>query len=346
MKKLKVLEASYNPFPVEQITSQQLPQSLEELHLSGCSFKSPPWLELPNLRYFNLSHNQIKQFPDQKLRLPSLSYFDIQHNNFRSLPSVLETYCTKNKVTLEKGQEDTPLIRTYSNQYSIGVSEMIGKRPKMEDSVIVNPKFNGASVLIGVFDGHGGDEASEFCAKKLEHYYFDTWKSFQSDTPDIIKKSITKVFPKIEQAFSMHIQKELKKALPDTRVGTTGIIVHIVGNTLHIANCGDSRAVIGEKNGKHLRVTTDHKPLEKEEIDRIASLGGFVSETGRVNGQLAVSRSIGDFYLSPMITCEPYVHTYPLGNDFHFLIAACDGLWDVMTGNHPTIVGPSFIFFF
>lgn len=63
--------------------------------------------------------------------------------------------------------------------------------------------------------------------------------------------------------------------------------------------------------------------------------GGTV-EYGYVNGELAVSRSIGD--ISPNtgekyqgVTAEPTVHSRFIQEDDEFIIVACDGLWDAMT---------------
>ena len=67
---------------------------------------------------------------------------------------------------------------------------------------------------------------------------------------------------------------------------------------------------------------------------RICAAGGFV-DFGRVNGNLALSRAIGDFEfkksaeLSPeqqIVTAFPDVVTHPISDDDEFLIIACDGI--------------------
>lgn len=61
------------------------------------------------------------------------------------------------------------------------------------------------------------------------------------------------------------------------------------------ANVGDSRAV-GCINGKVDVLSIDHKPSNETELKRITAAGGWV-EANRVNGNLALSRALGDFLL-------------------------------------------------
>ena len=67
---------------------------------------------------------------------------------------------------------------------------------------------------------------------------------------------------------------------------------------------------------------------------RITAAGGFV-DFGRVNGNLALSRAIGDFEfkksaeLSPeqqIVTAYPDVTVHEIGDDDEFLVIACDGM--------------------
>lgn len=66
---------------------------------------------------------------------------------------------------------------------------------------------------------------------------------------------------------------------------------------------------------------------------RITAAGGFV-DFGRVNGNLALSRAIGDFEfkksaeLAPeqqIVTAYPDVVVHEMGDDDEFLVLACDG---------------------
>jgi serine/threonine protein phosphatase PrpC len=51
----------------------------------------------------------------------------------------------------------------------------------------------------------------------------------------------------------------------------------------------------------------------------------------RVDGQLALSRSIGDFKYDHLLSREPHVTVERLGPHTEFLILASDGLWDVIS---------------
>ncbi|KAJ7084391.1 phosphatase 2C-domain-containing protein [Mycena belliarum] len=98
---------------------------------------------------------------------------------------------------------------------------------------------------------------------------------------------------------------------------------------LYSANAGDARGVLC-RAGKAVRLTYDHKGSDKQEAKRIMDAGGFVM-SGRVNGVLAVTRSLGDSSMKEFVVGAPYTTETVLCDDDEFLILACDGLWDVTT---------------
>ena len=102
---------------------------------------------------------------------------------------------------------------------------------------------------------------------------------------------------------------------------------------------GDSRCVLCRK-GKALPLSHDHKPADPVELGRIEAAGGFVTEAGRINGNLNLSRALGDlkykgdFSRPPskqIITAEPDVVKHDLQKGDEFIVLACDGIWDVMS---------------
>jgi serine/threonine protein phosphatase PrpC len=76
-------------------------------------------------------------------------------------------------------------------------------------------------------------------------------------------------------------------------------------------------------------------------MDRITKAGGFVNRFGRVNGNLNLSRSIGDLKYKQipglrrceqMITAEPDVKQFTIDSDVdEFIIIGCDGIWDCLS---------------
>jgi len=128
-------------------------------------------------------------------------------------------------------------------------------------------------------------------------------------------------------------------AVPIT-AGCTSVVALLLDRLLYVANAGDSRGVLC-RQGKAVALSEDHKPSQEREIQRISKAGGFITEAGRINGNLNLSRSIGDLkykqskelpVAEQMITAEPDVTVFNIdpATD-EFMILACDGIWDCFT---------------
>ena len=100
---------------------------------------------------------------------------------------------------------------------------------------------------------------------------------------------------------------------PPMNDGTTALTALICDDMVHVANVGDSRAVLVRVGGGVMPLSSDHKPNRRDEVARIVAAGGRVLFNGiwRVCGVLAVSRAIGDRVFKPaIVTCQPEVVTY------------------------------------
>lgn len=106
------------------------------------------------------------------------------------------------------------------------------------------------------------------------------------------------------------------------------------------ANVGDSRCIVGSTiDGATVSLTDDHKPSNPEERARIEKVGAFVRDD-RVNGELAMSRALGDFRYKRNAELQTHEHPvicYPdvavhkrSGKGDQVLVLACDGVFDVM----------------
>jgi serine/threonine protein phosphatase PrpC len=76
-------------------------------------------------------------------------------------------------------------------------------------------------------------------------------------------------------------------------IGCTANVILIDNySRLVVANAGDSRCVLS-RNGAAIALSFDHKPENSEERRRIEHAGSTITE-GRVDGNLNLSRSLGD----------------------------------------------------
>eukprot|EP00703_Trepomonas_sp_PC1_P000997 JAP95609.1 Protein phosphatase 2C [Trepomonas sp. PC1] len=206
-------------------------------------------------------------------------------------------------------------------QLLYGMSTIQGIRPSNEDSEVCtqfaynNKKY----LLIAVFDGHGGDEASKYCKKFL----IETLCLNQNFQKHKYKQALVEVFNQLDKEFC----KENDKA------GCTATLILITEDQMWSANLGDSRQIV--KYANRVYETLDHKPGLPIEKQRVVDHGSFVMEQfgiSRVAGALAVSRSIGDKSFKEFgVISTPDVQK--LCTNFKWLMAACDGIYDVFDTN-------------
>ncbi|KAJ6257146.1 hypothetical protein Dda_8032 [Drechslerella dactyloides] len=135
------------------------------------------------------------------------------------------------------------------------------------------------------------------------------------------------------------------KTTPETRVSFFGVydghggdkVALFSGQNVHKIVAKQADFTIGnfEKAMKDGFLACDRAILQGEKA-RITAAGGFV-DFGRVNGNLALSRAIGDFEfkksadLPPeqqIVTSFPDVVMHDLSDDDEFMVIACDGIWD------------------
>jgi len=121
----------------------------------------------------------------------------------------------------------------------------------------------------------------------------------------------------------------------ESTAGCTANVILISGNDLYTANSGDSRSAICE-DGAFIELSIDHKPDNENEKDRIKKAGGDVSG-GRVNGDLSVSRAMGDFEYKndeklkrdeQLIIVTPEITHRKITEKTEFVLMGCDGIWE------------------
>lgn len=120
----------------------------------------------------------------------------------------------------------------------------------------------------------------------------------------------------------------------------TALFIHF-HRSLLVANVGDCRAVLS-RHGRAIEMSKDHRPNCVNERTRVLSLGGFIDD-GYLNGQLGITRAIGDWHLEGMkgtsgregpLSAEPELKMMTLTKEDEFLIIASDGIWDVFSSQN------------
>lgn len=217
----------------------------------------------------------------------------------------------------------------------------IGRRPKMEDKYIRIESINGTGVY-AIFDGHSGDFSSKYAKKYFTEAIENELKLYASGPKNCkytdetsgkldLKRMLTEQIGEADDYLKNAFHNDQHKS------GSTCLIAIAEQQKLTVANIGDSRGVMCDKNGKTVNMTTDHKPNNDDERKRIEAAGGEVYESSpgiwRVR-HLAMSRSLGDCGKKgndSIIIATPDLFTFDMNeHQPKFIILASDGLWDVM----------------
>jgi serine/threonine protein phosphatase PrpC len=250
--------------------------------------------------------------------------------------------------------------------------------------------------LFAVFDGHGGSWCSEFLKQNFVPTFLRSpamikYRALKKKGPQsrsdvkgiqLLKEAFVHTFQQLDKDFYTESQKvDWKKRQPVNteknqeicsssssasvelspaeRSGSTAVVVLLTPSHMIAANVGDSRAIL-RRHGKVYPLSFDHKPHHIPERLRILRAGGTVKNK-RVDGELAVSRALGDFTLkqkpiqdddtknntksdkpkdsfstralSKVIAIPEFV-VYPrVPTADEFFILACDGVWDVASND-------------
>jgi serine/threonine protein phosphatase PrpC len=196
---------------------------------------------------------------------------------------------------------DSPITEKEGEYYvsstglEVGAAGMQGWRLEMEDAHIAQDIPNKTDHLfVGVFDGHAGAGAAKFAAEHMIKFLLATaeWKEYvegNCENVALLGNALVNTFINLDEKMRGH--QDNTSGL-DTS-GCTSVTAIITPKYIICANAGDSRCVLGT-GGVAKAMSEDHKPHSVDEKRRIESAGGFV-QWNRVDGDLAVSRALGDF---------------------------------------------------
>eukprot|EP00456_Euglypha_rotunda_P031252 TRINITY_DN24342_c0_g1_i3.p1 TRINITY_DN24342_c0_g1~~TRINITY_DN24342_c0_g1_i3.p1 ORF type:complete len:248 (-),score=48.79 TRINITY_DN24342_c0_g1_i3:117-860(-) len=198
---------------------------------------------------------------------------------------------------------------------------------------------------MAVMDGHGefGHDVAEFVKENLPKHLAKC-KNLKSETELCMRQAVQAIAAELKSGSSIDF----------TFSGTTLVFGIKNGNRLYVGNLGDSRCVLcrkGKKDGEFetIPLSTDNKPEQPEEKERILSKGGVVHPLpGGAEGEdcgpnrvwladadipgLAMSRSLGDEVAQTVgVISDPVIVQHDLTDGDLFAIWASDGVWEFIS---------------
>lgn len=228
------------------------------------------------------------------------------------------------KPVTEKNPEDSE-----NDLAKWGLCSMQGHRRTQEDTHItklIDQADGKQGMLCCVFDGHGGDEVSKHVEAKFVETFMET-EQFKAG----------KFGEAMKETFRL-LDEQVKGEEFGKDKGCTSCCVYFNKEMIYCASAGDSRGVL--RRGRDvIALSEDHKPGDDDEMDRIERANHWVDEDfqNRIDGELAVSRSIGDHKYKNQekktwdlqaVTACPDVREWPRDPQDKWFVNACDGIWD------------------
>ncbi|XP_075493038.1 putative protein phosphatase 2C 60 [Primulina tabacum] len=214
--------------------------------------------------------------------------------------------------------------------------------------------------FVGIYDGHGGPEASRF----INEHLFQHLKRFTAENQSMSVEVIRKAFQATEDGFFSVVSRQWPMKPQIAAVGSCCLVGIICNGTLYVASLGDSRAVLGrrvrateevlaiqlseEHNASFESVRRELQSLHPDDPQIVV----LKHNVWRVKGLIQISRSIGDIYLKkaeynreplfakfrlrqpfkrPILRSEPAITVHQLQPHDQFIIFASDGLWEHLT---------------
>ncbi|KAM1742480.1 hypothetical protein EV1_012446 [Malus domestica] len=226
-----------------------------------------------------------------------------------------------------------------------------------QDSFCVSTQVRGNPNIhfFGVFDGHG--ELGTQCANFVKDRLIEILANDPTLSADPVK-SYNSAF--LTTNYELHNSK-----IDDTMSGTTAITVLVIGDTLYVANVGDSRAVIAVTDGNRIiaeDLSCDQTPFRKDEYERVKLCGARVMSVDQVDGLkdpdiqtwgdeesksgdpprlwipngrypgTAFTRSVGDGTAETIgVVATPEVSMVKLTPNHLFFVVASDGVFEFLS---------------
>eukprot|EP01084_Bolivina_argentea_P306294 529275_1 len=271
-------------------------------------------------------------------------------------PPITITSTTTQHIDIPKSS--IPNWSPFIQGLTYGLIEEQGLRPQMENCAKIMDMIqkNGENIKkysFSLFDGHLGQDAAKFCTHHLPQYVEEIINQKQQEQhttviteESIITESIRAAFHKTDKEFKHYAFTNKCEA------GAVGVYIYYDSSFMYVANVGDCQAVLCS-DGEYKILTKEHN-VTKNDDERTRCKQYIIND--RINGELSITRAIGDYHecnnnSNPPqkegnngnnykhkkvdgLICEPHIIKHKLSSKDEFVIIACDGLWDVLTPKH------------
>ncbi|XP_005994471.1 pyruvate dehydrogenase [acetyl-transferring]-phosphatase 1, mitochondrial-like [Latimeria chalumnae] len=226
---------------------------------------------------------------------------------------------------------------------------------------------------------HWHNQPEEGLAREITQLYIRSLRTFvqellEGGTRMSVQKALVKSFQRLDADVTQEAQTQRDRILQANAIqvafsGATACVAHVDGAQLHVANAGDSKAILGvqEDDGTWaaLPLTRDHNAFNMSELRRLEEEHPNEDKMiirDRLLGFLMPLRAFGDamfkwdlvlqkeilqsypdlgslniflpplrnYFTPPYLTAEPEVTHHTLRPQDKFLLLATDGLWDLM----------------
>jgi len=190
--------------------------------------------------------------------------------------------------------------------------------------------------IFTVCDGHGDEPQATQIAQSVTLWWLQSL--FAQKEALGLDWNMQEIYFKAAKDVQHH--SELREGNRSAGTTMTSVIFYVDQNKQPQAifsNVGDSRSLL-VRQGKYIYSTTDHKPAQPEEKERIEKLGGKLLEIDKARGiyridagnKLAVSRTFGDSKDRPFVIEEPTNHKMETVQAGDYFVLATDGFWDII----------------
>lgn len=209
-----------------------------------------------------------------------------------------------------------------SSRLRLAFAEYCGRDITFDQTELVRNRFMGQDTdhLVGLFDGKGHNYISAFLADTIpEHVRLELRRLQEGED---FGSALRRAFLSTNRELSSHPHAM-------RQFGSTACVIYILESRIYVANVGDTMAILS-REGHAECLTKRHHAWNRDEQNRIRSLGGFISLQGLVEREIGLTRTFGHHALLPYVNACPSVRCVELQPTDEFILVATYSFWEVM----------------